>query len=179
MVEKGKDSTQEPMSTLAESGSDYSPAGLVSLGKNLLALLRDAALFVLALLLLVFPTSFNTVLTNAGFEEGSLAGFKWRGKLVASDSALKDAQATITKLKEQVDKSSQALHNAEAKVNDPVVKAELNKTEMENKQLDTASSKVQESVNTTINNSAPLVEKAQTSVSTNGPWGVVFSGDTT
>jgi hypothetical protein len=51
-----------------------SASKLVALGKDLVALLRDLVLFVLALLLLFFPATLNNVLTNAGFEEGSFVG---------------------------------------------------------------------------------------------------------
>jgi hypothetical protein len=44
---------------------------VVVLRKDLVALLRDLALLVLALLLLFFSTTFNSVLSTAGFEEGS------------------------------------------------------------------------------------------------------------
>src|SRR5229473_515359 len=50
----------------------------VALAKDLFAFLRDSSLFAVALLLLVFPATFNAVLTSAGFEEGSFAGLKWK-----------------------------------------------------------------------------------------------------
>lgn len=156
-----------------------SASALVSLGKDFVALLRDLALFVLAVLLLVFPSAFNTVLTNAGFEEGSLVGFKWKSKLIQSDTALKDAQATITDLKAQLDKTSQALADTQAKLNDPSLKDQIAKLEVENKQADIASSKVAASVATTIASNAAFVEKAQNATSTNATWGIVFSGDST
>jgi uncharacterized protein YfcZ (UPF0381/DUF406 family) len=155
------------------------PVDLISSGKDLVALLRDSALFILAFLLLVFPASFNTLLTKAGFEEGSLVGFKWKSKLVESDAALKEARATITDLKVQLDKTSQALADTEAKLNDPDLKEKLAKLQEENKQVNASSSRVETSVSDTIAANAPLVEKAQTSVSNSGSWGVVFSGDAT
>jgi hypothetical protein len=163
----------------AKNAKKNSPVNLIALGKDLVALLRDFALFVLALLLLVFPTTFNSVLTNAGFEEGSLVGFKWKSKLVESDAALKEARATITDLKAQLDKTSQALADTQAKLNDPSIKEKLAQLEEENKQLDATSSKVEASVANTIRSNAPLVEKAQTAVATNTTWGVIFSGDAT
>src|SRR5437588_823927 len=129
--------------------------------KDLVALLRDCGLFVLVLLLLVFPMTFNSVLTRAGFEEGSLVGFKWKSKLVESDQALKEARATITDLKTQLSKTSQALADAQAKLNDPSLKETLVSLEKENKQLNATSSRVETSVANTIASSAPLVEKAQ------------------
>lgn len=58
------------------SGADKTwLATIIALGKDLVALLRDGALFLLAVLLIAFPTQFNTILVNAGFEEGRIVGF--------------------------------------------------------------------------------------------------------
>ena len=61
-------------------------------GKNGLALLRDLMLFVLVVLLLLFPDKLNDILTRSGFDEGSIVGFKWKAKLIDSDLALKEAR---------------------------------------------------------------------------------------
>src|SRR6185503_13562032 len=135
---------------------------LIGVGKDAVALLRDLALFVLAVLLLIFPGTFNGVLTKAGFEEGSLVGFKWKSKLVESDAALKEARSTITDLKAQLDKTSQALDEAQAKLNDSPLKDTLVKLGEENKKLNVASKAVEDSITNTIVSNAPLVEKAQT-----------------
>ena len=154
------------------------PVELTALAKDLVSVLRDSALFILALLLLVFPTSFNSLLTKAGFEEGSLVGFKWKANLLDSDTALKEARATITDLKTQLDKTSQALAEAQTKLNDPTLNEKLAKLQEENKQVTNSSARVEASVSNTIAANAPLVEKAQTAVSNSGSWGVIFSGDT-
>ena len=162
-----------------EGKANHSASSLVGLGKDVVALLRDSALCFLALLLLVFPTTFNTMLSNAGFEEGSFVGFKWKPKLLQSDAALKDAQAIITDLREQNDKISKALADAQTKLNDPALKEQLTKIVEENKQLTAASSKVEDSVASSIALNAALVDKVQTAAGTNNKWGVVFSGDAT
>lgn len=154
-------------------------SNFVAFGKDLVALLRDLALFVLVLLLLVFPTTFNSMLSNAGFEEGSFVGFKWKPKLLDSDAALKEAQALITDLKEQNEEMSKALGDAQSKLNDPALKEQLAKLEETNKRLDVASSKVENSVASTIESNASLVEKVQDAGDTSTGWGVVFGGDVT
>jgi cytoskeletal protein RodZ len=156
-----------------------SASKLVALGKDLVALLRDLVLFVLALLLLFFPATLNNVLTNAGFEEGSFVGFKWKPKLLNSDAALQEAQALITDLREQNEKLSRALADAQSELNDPALKEKLAKLQEVNKQLSVTSSKVENSVASIIASNAPLVEKVQNEVDTNTKWGVVFSGDAT
>lgn len=150
---------------------------IITIGKDLVALLRDLAVFVLVVLLLVFPSTFNGILSNAGFEEGSFVGFKWKPKLLDSDAALKDAQALITDLREQNRKLTEAVAVAEAKINDPALKEQLAKLNVTNKQLSAASVRVEESVASTIKSNAPLVEKVQNSISRNTQWGIVFGGD--
>jgi hypothetical protein len=152
-------------------------ANSVSLGKDLVALLRDSALFILALLLLFFPAAFNTILTKAGFEEGSLVGFKWKAKLIDADAALKEARVIIADLKSQLEKTSLALSEAQRSPNDPSVRERLVKLQEENKQLNATTTKVEASVATTIASSAQLVEKAQTNSGASQGWGVIFSGD--
>jgi len=166
------------MNTDSKNGGKNPVSNFVSLGKDVVALFRDFALIGIAFLLLIFPNAFNTLLVNAGFEEGSIVGFKWKSKLVESDAALKEAQATITDLRSQLDKMSQALADAQAKLNDPSLKDEISKLNEESKQLKRASSSVEASVAATIASNAPLVEKAQSITSSSTIWGVVFGGDT-
>jgi hypothetical protein len=147
------------------------------LGKDSVALLRDGSLFVLVLLLLFFPSTFNSLLSNAGFEEGSFVGFKWKPKLLDSDKALKEAQGLITDLKEQNDKLSKALGDAQGKINDPALNEQYAKLEESNKQLNIASSQVEQSVASTIASNASLVDKVQSGTDSRTTWGVVFSAD--
>lgn len=149
----------------------------VGIGKDVVALLRDSALFILALLLLVFPGKFNAILVSAGFEEGSIVGFKWKSGLVQSDNALKEAQVTITDLRAQLDKMSKALAEAQEKLSDPSLKDNISRLQEENKQLNIASSRVEATVQSTIDSNAPLVGRIPSAANTR--FGVVFSGDTT
>ena len=87
----------------AGSSGRISPAKVVSTGKDVVALLRDSVLFLFAMLLLVFPSKVGSLLSEAGFEEGSFAGFKWKPKLENADASLKEARATITDLRQQND----------------------------------------------------------------------------
>ena len=135
----------------------------VSLGKDLVSLLRDGAIFVLALLLIVFPIQFNSILINAGFEEGSLVGFKWKSKLVESDKALKDAQATISDLQAKNDELVKALGDTNAKLKDPKLMERAEKLQDENSRLKDATLQVQTTVSNAIESNVPLVAKALSS----------------
>lgn len=150
---------------------------LISIGKDLVALLRDGTLVILALLLLLFPGKFNDLLVRAGFEEGSIVGFKWKANLIDANDALKNAQVTISDLKAQLDKANNALIEAQRKTDDPALKKSITELKAENSRLNEATKQVQASVRATIASNEPLVEKAQVSIGARGGWGVVFGSD--
>jgi hypothetical protein len=157
--------------------ANRSVSSLVTVGKDSVSLLRDLLLFLLALLLLAFPATFNSVLTSAGFEEGSFVGLKWKSKLLDSNAALNEARATITDLKAHLDETSKALADAQSKLNDPTLKGTIAKLEEQTKQLDASTAKVEASVANTLASNASYVQKAQNAVDTSAKWGVVYSGD--
>lgn len=139
-------------------------AGLVGLAKDLVAVLRDGSLFLLALLLIVFPTHFNTILVNAGFEEGSVVGFKWKSKLRDSNEALEQAQAALTQLQAKNDELVAALRDAgQAGQGDAKLAERLQVLERENEALKSSSVSAQTRVAESIEANAPLLEKAQAS----------------
>ena len=150
---------------------------LISIGKDLVALLRDGTLVILALLLLLFPGKFNDLLVRAGFEEGSIVGFKWKANLIDANDALKNAQVTISDLKAQLDKANKALIEVQRKIDDPELQTSIMQLKAENTRLEAATRQVEASVKATIASNEPLVEKAQASIGARGGWGVVFGSD--
>ena len=149
----------------------------ISIGKDLVALLRDSALLILAVLLLLFPATFNDLLVRAGFEEGSVVGFKWKANLLQADEALKIAQGTIVDLKAQLDKTTKVLGEVRIHPDDRSMSSAISKLEEENRLVVGASKKVEASVRSTIDSNAAFVEKAQSAINTGGGWGVVFGSD--
>jgi hypothetical protein len=135
----------------------------VSLGKDLVSLLRDGAIVLFALLLVVFPIQFNTMLVKAGFEEGSLVGFKWKSKLVESDKALKDAQSSISDLQAKNDELIKALEDTNAKLKDPTLMKRAEQLQNETSRLKDATLQVQTTVSNAIESNIPLVAKALSS----------------
>ncbi len=133
-------------------------------GKDSVALLRDAALLMLAVLLLVFPKTLNNVLTSAGFEEGSIVGFKWKAKLVESDEALNSAKATIASLQTQLDKTTFLLKKAQTRVDDQTLSQNITRLQQENIQVGNATEKVQANIASTLQTNIPFIEKARKSV---------------
>ncbi|HVT17780.1 MAG TPA: hypothetical protein VHQ90_16580 [Thermoanaerobaculia bacterium] len=143
-----------------KSRADSRLTGTIGTGKDLVALLRDLSVLILAVLLIAFPATFNSVLVKAGFEEGSLVGFKWKANLAESDNALKQAQATISDLQLKNDELVKTLAAINAKTTKPPSKELIVQLEHDNNQLKIASQRVQSSVAETISANAPLLEKA-------------------
>jgi hypothetical protein len=151
------------MGTDASKVNESSATAAISLGKDLLSLLRDGALFVLAVLLVAFPAQFNSILEHAGFEEGSIVGFKWRSKLVESNDALKEARATISDLQEKNDELAKALSETNSQFNDPALTERIARLEDENRKLKDTTRQVQTTVSQAIESNIPFVEKALSS----------------
>ena len=151
----------------------------ISIGKDLFALLRDFSLFLLAALLLMFPARLNDILMRAGFEEGSVVGFKWKSGLVESDEALKTAKATIDDLQRQLKQANEALAAAKAAVPAGELQQRIQKVEDAGRQALTASANAVEATRSTISANAALVDRALQTMSVPGGWAVVFGSDTT
>ena len=131
----------------------------ISIGKDLISLLRDGALFLLAILLVAFPTRLNSMLIDAGFKEGSVAGFKWQSSLVNSNQALEEAQAKISDLQKENNEQVKALAEARALLTDSALKQRITKLEKNNDAQMESTGLVQNSVTQTIKANVTLVEK--------------------
>ena len=151
----------------------------IAIGKDLFALLRDLSLFLLAALLLLFPARLNDVLMRAGFEEGSIVGFKWKSGLVESDDALKAAKATIDNLQQQLKQANEALAAAKGAVPAGALQQRIQKVEDAGRQVVAASVNAAEATRSTINANAALVDRALQTMTVSGGWAVVFGSDTT
>jgi len=150
---------------------------IAGVGKDVVALLRDSVLFILALLLLAFPTTFNQTLSSAGFEEGSFVGLKWKPKLIESDDKLKEAQTALADLQAQNARLTTALAEAQQKLNDPALKTKFAEIQEANKEVSASAVKVQNSVQQTIQNNAALIQRVQPAA--DDQWVVVLGSDTT
>ncbi|MFN2202257.1 MAG: hypothetical protein ACK2UO_13685 [Caldilineaceae bacterium] len=146
----------------------------IATAKDLFALLRDSTLFIAALLLLVFPATFNAILTNAGFEEGSFAGLKWKRQFYDTDTALRTAQDTITSLQAQNADLLKALKEQPTAVASVQQREDLAKLEQANEAAAEAAKQVQDSVGATLASNAPLVEKARSVLATDTPPSVGY-----
>lgn len=151
----------------------------IAIGKDMLALLRDGSLLLLAILLLFFPTKLNDVLTSAGFEEGSIVGFKWKARLVETDDALKTANATIESLQAQLKQANDTLVAAQSAVPSGELKERIQRVEQAGRDVAAVSAGATDAARNTIAANAPLVDRVQQSMEMSGGWAVVFGSDKT
>src|SRR5215813_2864088 len=169
-----RDQELRPMTKHSSTGHSGRLSEAVALTKDIFALLRDSSLFAVALLLLVFPATFNAILTNAGFEEGSLAGLKWKRQFFDTDTALRTAQATITSLQTKNAELLKALAEAEARAGDSKQREELARLQLDSKKTAEAAKQVQASVTATLATNDPLIEKARLAKATDKPPSLAY-----
>jgi len=74
-------------------------ADSVAVGKDLVAMLRDVALFIVVLALFVFPVELGQRLEEAGFDGLDFGGISWRASIEDTDLALREADQTISNLR--------------------------------------------------------------------------------
>lgn len=149
----------------------------ISSAKDMMALLRDLLLFIIALLLLFFPGVFNNILIRAGFEEGEIVGLKWKKSYAQNDQALKEARVVINDLRDQLTITNKSLDSLKAQMTDPKLLSTVENLQARNNEIGSTSGKRLASVSKVIEMSAPLVENAQRSVAPESDWGVVYAGD--
>jgi seryl-tRNA synthetase len=135
-------------------------ASSIGIGKDIFSLLRDASLFLLAVLLVAFPQAFNQMMVNAGFEEGSLVGFKWKSNLKKTTDELEATVAHNKVLKLQTDELLKALEEAKKKIKDPALILRIEKLEEEYGKLRNKTGEVQAAANQTINSNNALIKSS-------------------
>lgn len=151
----------------------------INTGKDLIGMLRDAMLLVMAVLLIVWPQTINDILVAAGFEEGSFAGMKWKAKLAEADEVLLKSQATISDLRDQNEKLNNTLVEVKPQIASTEVKADIERLEQINSDLNARSAQVQAIVDSTTSTNAMLIQKIQVSTGKSATWGVVYGSHST
>ncbi len=63
--------------------------------------LKELSIPFVLILIFFYPSTLNEVLVNAGFEEGSVAGFKWKTKLAESNDNIRDLKNQVERLDTQ------------------------------------------------------------------------------
>jgi hypothetical protein len=140
-------------------------------------MLRDAALLLVAVLLIGWSKTVNQILSDAGFEEGSIAGFKWKKNLVQSDRAVSTGLSAIHDLKLQNNALSTALSDLKSDTTNTELKEKIKNILQFNNEVVANVEKAQASLEANISANSALVQKIHTSTGEEVTWGVVYGGD--
>jgi hypothetical protein len=141
---------------------DDAPAGgafgrAVTSGKDLVAAARDALLLAVVSLLLFCPKTANRILTEAGFDHGSVMGLEWKARLTESTTALRDTHDGISQLQAQNGAMARELNDLHAKTTDPAIKEQIATLTAKNTQLSIQAGEMQTSVAHVLKDNASLV----------------------
>src|SRR5690606_13336647 len=148
----------------------------VAVGKDLVAMLRDVALFIVVLALFVFPVELGQRLEEAGFDGLDFGGISWRASIEDTDLALREADQTISNLRLVNDSLLEVVSAFRSEIEDPELEARIGAAERASERFAGAAEATQATVRTTIAANAPLVAGVRAS-SERGPWFVVAGGD--
>lgn len=158
----------------------------IGTGKDLLALLRDGALVLLFLMLLVMPNVIGDRLSRAGFEEGSLMGFKWKKKaedysegVIKLKQALEAANRQVIAQSAQLRATSAQLDKLRANASSPQQAAILDRLSKANQRLAQQSIATSAKVADQLRSSQSLVLDARETLGAAPQWAVVMGGDRT
>lgn len=88
--------------------------------KDCVALLREAVIVLVLILLLIFPKALNAILVKAGFTEASIAGFKWQKEFEDSVQDTKAAAETVSKLEMELENARAQLAQIQSTAPAPV-----------------------------------------------------------
>ena len=146
--------------------------------KLAIAILRDLIIAGLFILLLAFPAFVNDRLVNAGFEEGSLVGLKWKRRAVATDTQLKEATLQISTLRTRLDATQKALNDLERQA-PSASRANLAQVQRENEEVARGSDAALVGIRRTISTNERAVAQASETLSDDARWAVIFGGDRT
>lgn len=132
------------------------PKEVIEIGQSFFKLLRDASLSTLFIALLIAPRFLNERLIKAGFEEGSVAGFKWKKQLKETDAKLVEAAKQIDDLKQRLRESNSIISKISEE--NPQSQSQKSKEQIIRNE---SSTKVAETVNseiqTTLESNTPIL----------------------
>ena len=110
------------------------PERAIAIVKDSFTVLRDCILVILFVFLVFFPVTLNQRLADAGFTEGSVAGFKWQKQIKAAEEKTKNAAQMVSQLPEQFVKLGQNLETLGSQTSDAKLKASISELVQEVKQ---------------------------------------------
>ena len=157
----------------------------IGTGRDLLALLRDGALVLIFLMLLLIPGVIGERLSSAGFEEGSLMGFKWKNKAqdygaeaIKLKQALEAANRQVIAQTAQLKSTSAELARLQANASSPQQAATLDRLSKASERVAQQSLVTSSRVADQLRSSQPVLLDARETLGAAPQWAVVMGADT-
>ena len=151
--------------------ADIDKTKIISNTKTIIEIIISSLTLIIVCLFLFSPKSFNTILTDAGFEEGSVVGFKWKNKLLETDQVVKDLKQQNASLVKQNEELLTAINKSQ-KTNNTYNIDWLKDINDNNQNLLTKNTKLTTTAETIITENNTLLINNK-----NIKYGIVFSGD--
>ncbi|MCQ8119465.1 hypothetical protein [Methylomonas rosea] len=149
---------------------------VVSVAKDAVSVFRDFSLLFLIILLVLFPRELNQLLVEAGFEEGSIVGMKWKAKVSEQDKEIINAQSLIDDLKDANLRLLNVVSDIRPLIKDESVISALNSLQESNRSILNEANTIQSNLKKITSENSELIDKSMANKS-DVKWGVVFGGD--
>ncbi len=105
-------------------------------------LTRDGLLLIVLLLLMVFPSTFNGILTKAGFTSASILGFDWEKKLEAAAKETEAAEAEVQNLNAKLETQAGAAEQVAQQLTDPAARERAGRVARDLRATQTSAQKI-------------------------------------
>jgi hypothetical protein len=156
----------------------------LALGKDAVALSRDAVLILIFLLLVFIPEFVNNRLSEAGFEKGEFLGLTWKAQAKNNgDEAQKlsqqlgDAQVQIARQAEQLKKNAAELSRLRSSPENTGSAVILEKLGRENADLASDAAKIDRAITAQMQAATPVLRQARSILDGSKQWAIVMGGD--
>ena len=128
---------------------------------KVLKLLREGIIIVVLILLLLMPSTFNGILTNAGFTEADIAGFHWEKELQEANERTQEALQAVEQVNTDSEKLEKTIEAIRLRTDDPVVKREVDILLMDVKEMQAQVRTVDTSLQENLQKEQMLLEQIQ------------------
>ena len=152
---------------------------ILATSRSVLALVRESAIIILILVVLVWPDALQNVLKKAGFSELDLGFLKWQKQIEAAQQEVQDANQILAQVEKDINEAKESIETIK---NTPDLKPE---TREEIKKLSTKLDKSSNATTLARGNlqqniaiqSEIMNEYQQNAPVGNGPWAILIGAD--
>jgi hypothetical protein len=152
---------------------------ILATSRSALALVRESAIILLILVVLIWPDALQNVLKKAGFNELDLGFLKWQKEIEAAQQEVKDANQILAQVQKEISDATESIETIKNTTDlKPETRAEINKLSVKldesNKATTMARGNLQQNIAV---QSRFMNEFQQVAPVEEGPWGILVGAD--